>query len=151
MTKKVSKKAKQEFEKKVAETFGRATEKKQADRLTNHEVKIEASGLTSKKYEAFTKKHGFEYLQTFTGWKKAGYSIKKGAKGKALEMYTKTASGNWALKTYYYFDFTQVKSVEEVLKEAVKASSEATKTFFDYTTEQFLNLTEAQQEALLPF
>lgn len=145
MTKKLSKKAKAEMEKKVAETFGReAKTEKKADRLTNHEVKVEASGLTSKKYEAFTKKNGFEYLQTFASWKKAGYSIKKGAKGKALEMYTKTASGNWTLKTYYYFTFEQVEVRENPVKKVVK-------TLKDYTKEEFDRLTDDAKMALMPF
>lgn len=145
MTKKVSKKVKEEMEKKVAETFKReAKTEKKADRLTNKELKVLESGLTAKKYESFTKKHGFEYFQTFGAWKKNGYSIKKGSKGKALEMYTKTASGNWTTKTYYYFTFEQVEIKEQ---KAEKPS----KSLKDYSKAEFEALDMEQKMALMPF
>lgn len=140
MTKKVSKKAKAEMEKKVAETFGRKAEtEKKVDRISNKELKVLESGLTQKKYEAFTKKHGFEYFQTFGTWKKCGYSIKKGMKGKPLQMYTKTASGNWTTKTYYYFTFEQVEIREE--KKSLK----------EYSKEEFEALSMSEKLALMPF
>ena len=145
MRKTMSKKAKAEFEQKVAETFNRKPEGKKAeDRISNHDLKVMESGLTTKKYEAFTKKHGFEYLQTFASWKKNGYSIKAGSKGKKLELYSKTASGNWSLKTYYYFTFEQVEVRENPIKKTIK-------TLADYTKEEFEKLTEEQKLALMPF
>lgn len=158
--------------------FNRAPEKaeeKKPAHISNLEYKIMESGISEEAWNAFEKKHGFLYLQTFKQWQNNGYRVKKGSKAKRIELYG-VSNGRWSKKAYYYFTFEQVEKREEkaavsipeakqtakkttkkAVKKAEKPDSKPTEqkpeqwTFETIPMEIFHRLPKEAQEALLPF
>lgn len=130
--------------------FNRPTEEKKEKRLSNQDVKMMESGLSDDDYRAFTAAHGFEYLQTFNQWKNNGYQIKAGSKAKKILLFTRTASGNWKEKAYYYFTFEQVQKRQN--PEPLNIDEVSAR--YDWRTcpkEIWNRLNEEQRLALMPF
>ena len=155
--------------------FNRVPEKaeeKKPSHITNLEYKIMESGISEEAWNAFEKKHGFLYLQTFKQWQNNGYKVKKGAKAKRIELYG-ISNGRWSKKGYYYFTFEQVEKREEkaavseakqtakkitkkTIKKAEKPENKPTEQPERWTLETipadiFARLPQEVQEALLPF